>query len=87
MKSYMLNKKQYIWYNDNPSDVRSTTCGVPQGSTLGPLSFLIYVNDLPSVSEMLFTVMFADDPNMFVNGDNLNTVETQLNSELKHVST
>ena len=49
--------------------------------------FLIYVNDLPNVSDMLFTVMFADDTSMFVNGENLSTLETQLNSELKHVST
>ena len=52
-----------------------------------PFLFLIYVNDLPSVSDMLFTVMFADDTSMFVNGENLSTLETQLNSELKHVST
>ena len=61
LKSYMLNRRQYVLYNDNPSDVRSITCGVPQGSILGPLLFLIYVNDLPNVSDMLFTVMFADD--------------------------
>ena len=51
-------------------------------SILDPLLFLIYVNDLPCVSDMLFTVMFADDASMFVNGDNLSTLETQLNSEL-----
>ena len=83
----MLNRKQCVLYYDNPSYVRSIKCGVPQGSILGPLLFLIYVNDCPNVSDMLFTIMFADDTNMFVNGENLNTLETQLNSELKHVST
>ena len=80
----MLNRKQYVSYNDNPSDIQSISCGVPQGSILGPLLFLVYVNDLPNVSDMLFTVMFADDTSMFVNGENLSTLETQLNSELKH---
>ena len=83
----MLNRKQCVLYYDNPSDVRSIKCGVPQGSILGPLLFLIYVNDCSNVSDMLLTIMFADDTNMFVNGENLNTLETQLNSELKHVST
>ena len=72
LKSYMLGRKQYVLYNDNPSDVRSITCGVPQGSILGPLLFLIYVNDLPNVSDMLFTIMFADDTSMLVNGENYN---------------
>ena len=87
IKSYMLKRKQYVLYNDNPWDVRSITCGAPQWSILGPLLFLIYVNDLPIVSDMLFTVMFVDDTGMFFNGENLNTLESQLNSELKHVST
>ena len=87
IKSYMLNRKQFVSYNDNSSDIQSISCGVPQGSILGPLLFLIYVNDLPNVSDMLFTVMFADDTSMFVNVENLSTLETQLNSELKHVST
>ena len=71
----------------NPSDIQSISCGVPQWSILGPLLLLIYVNDLPNVSDMIFTVMSADDTSMFVNGENQSTLETQLNSELKHVST
>ena len=86
IKSYMVNRKQYVMYNDNSSDIRSITCGVPQGSILGPLLFLLYVNDLPNISDILFTIMFADDTSMFINGNDLKAMETQLNSELKEVS-
>ena len=86
IKSYMVNIKQYDMYNDNSSDIRSITCGVPQGSILGPLLFLLYVNDLPNISDILFTIMFADDTSMFINGNDLKAMETQLNSELKEVS-
>ena len=87
IESFMLNKKQQVLYNDNPSDIRSIRCGVPQGSILGPLLILIYVYDLLNVFDMLFTIMFADDTRMFVTGEDINTFATQLNSELKHVST
>ena len=71
IKSYMVNRKQYVMYNDNSSDIRSKTCGVPQWSILGPLLFLLYVNDLPNISDILFTIMFADDTTMFINGNDL----------------
>ena len=86
IKSYMVNRKQYVMYNDNSSDIRSITCGVPQGSILGPLLSLLYVNDLPNISDILFTIMFADDTSMFINDIDLKAMETQLNSELKEVS-
>ena len=64
-RSYLINRKQYIQItNDNKSDLRNTTCGVPQGSILGPLLFLVYVNDLPSSTKILNSIMFADDTNL-----------------------
>ena len=48
------------------SSVESVTCGVPQGSILGPLLFLLYVNDISNVSDLLFTTLFADDTNLFL---------------------
>ena len=71
IKSYMVNRKQYVMYKDNSSDIQSITYGVPQGSILGPFLFLSYVNDLLNVSDILFTIMFADDTSMFINGDDL----------------
>ena len=64
--SYLTNRKQYVVYNGACSNLKPITCGVPQGSILGPLLFLIYVNDLAYVSEYLFMVMFADDTNALV---------------------
>ena len=64
-ESYLSNRKQYIAYNNKSTSFKDITCGVPQGSILGPLLFLIYVNDLPNVSNMLDPIMFADDTNLF----------------------
>ena len=64
-KSYLENRKQHLNYNNDVTNFAQIKCGVPQGSILGPLLFLIYVNDLCNVSNILDPIMFADDTNLF----------------------
>ena len=67
-KNYLDNRKQYVTYNSAKSESQVIKCGVPQGSILGPLLFLLYINDLSTVSDDLFSILFADDSNMFIVG-------------------
>ena len=84
LKSYLNERKQSISYsNVGKTSMYSIICGVPQGSILGPLLFLIYVNDLHKASSILKPVMFADDTNLFLSNKDINKLFNDMNVELK----
>ena len=58
------------------------SCGVPQRSILGPLLFIIYINDMINATKKLFPLIFADDTNVFITGKNIENLVNEMNSEI-----
>jgi len=85
-QSYLSDRYQYVSFDGVCSTKQKIICGVPQGSILGPLLFLIYVNDLAYVSQELFTVMYADDSNLFNENTSLKVLESKMNKSLQEIS-
>ena len=79
LKNYLHNRKQYTIVNNVSSNIASIKYGVPQGSVLGPLLFLIYVNDISTVIPDNSLKLFADDTNLFLFGKNLSELEQRAN--------
>ena len=84
-RNYLHNRTQFVKIGSSQSNAETITCGIPQGSTLGPLLFLLYINDLPYCSKKLSFLIFADDTNMFFTSDNLLHLESIMNEELNSV--
>ena len=83
--SYLTNRVQFVQIGNVKSDVLTVKCGIPQGSTLGPLLFLLYINDLPNCSDILQFRIFADDTNIFYSAKSPNILQRVINEELNKV--
>ena len=85
-KSYLCNRSQLVSIDGQLSDELKITHGVPQGNVLGPLLFLLYINDIPLSSDILNFRLFADDTSLLYSHDNLSVLESTINTELIKVS-
>ena len=81
IQSYLSNRSQYTKINNHQSYPSNVNCGVPQDSSLGPLLFLIYINDLPTASSFE-TILYADDAFLTLSDKNLNSLQKRVNEEL-----
>ena len=85
--SCLMDCKQSCTLNGENSSFKIVKCGIPQGSCLGPLLFLIYINDLPSVPRRATSSMFADDTSMWVASDSVPELLHLLRDEITQLET
>jgi hypothetical protein len=83
-ENYLQDRKQFVTINGVSSDLLCILLGVPQGSILGPLLFLIYINDLPQCSK-LCSFLFADDTTLLASNENLDNLIADVNAEFRKV--
>ena len=86
IRNYLTGRSQRVIFNNCSSRPTEVTCGVPQGSILGPLLFLLYINDLPNTTSIPHFILFADDTNILFSHQDPKTLESMINTELKIIS-
>ena len=84
-KSYLTDRSQFVVYNGAKSDLKSVKCGVPQGSVLGPLFFIAYMNNILNASQLLYNILYADDICIYLSGRNLHSIICTMNTEANRI--
>ena len=84
-KNYLTNRSQVVEFLGVTSSAEAITFGVPQGSILAPLLFILHLNDLPDALESCSVLMYADDTVLFCSGKQASTIESTLNRELSRI--
>ena len=85
-KSYLANRSQYVCINSCTSVVRNLNYGVPQGSILGPLLFVIYINDIPGICKDVHFILYADDANIIITGHTMDEIEIKLKNFIRKLN-
>ena len=85
ISSYLKNRKHFVQFGTSCSRLEPVTCGVPQGSILGHLFFIIYINDLSNASNMVNTLLFADDSSLFYSHKDPNQTIFIMNCEIMKI--
>ena len=85
-QSYLNNRRQFVDFNDTVSTTAHISTGVPQGSILGPLLFIVYINDLPLASNLFKIIIYSDDTTLIISFDMSNCSSSHINKELENIS-
>ncbi len=84
-KSYLSNRKQSCFLNGENSSFKIVECGIPQGSCLGPLLFIIYINDLPNALKNMTPSIFADDTGISVSSNSVLDIQRLLREDISTI--
>ena len=79
-ESYLSGRRQFVTIEGIDSQPIPIKYGVPQGSILGPLLFIIYINDLPNISKLAEFILYADDANIIITGTCVEEIQSKLNN-------
>lgn len=85
-RSYLADRQQFVSINGFDSELQNVSCGVPQGSLLGPLLFILYINDFQYSSDVLSFILFADDSSIFFSHKDAQVLVQTVNSELRNIT-